>query len=162
MSDFLPGGYAGPVSDLARRRARVKWGEQVSISHTYTAILYQLERHSPVALPRTHFMAMAPLDVWLRMLWRGRFSITPKYWLRLAACLGTVGSGNGDHDSGTTCHGADPGVRKTPRRRSYPSSVWGVGCSRILSHGYDTPPVPFPLIGGKRRDSCVCLAMTLG
>lgn len=48
-------------------------------------------------LPYPHFMALAPLDVWARMLWRGGTwrRISPRYWIRIAgglftSTLGTV------------------------------------------------------------------------
>ncbi|GIK20447.1 MAG: hypothetical protein AMXMBFR77_22910 [Phycisphaerales bacterium] len=34
-------------------------------------------------------MGLAPLDVWVRLLWTCRFRIGPRYWVRLAAAVGT-------------------------------------------------------------------------
>lgn len=41
-----------------------------------------------VARPVAHLLALAPLDVWLRML-AGSGGVAPRYWLRLAGCLFT-------------------------------------------------------------------------
>lgn len=50
---------------------------------------------SPVAFPYPHFMALAPLDAWARLLLRPPLAPAPRYWLRLAAGLGCsiVGTG---------------------------------------------------------------------
>lgn len=47
------------------------------------------------ALPRPHFMGLAPLDVWVRMLARrGAWSrVHPRYWVRLGWCLFTSALG---------------------------------------------------------------------
>ena len=47
------------------------------------------------AFPQPHFMAFAPLDIWLRTLLRGRaiLRISPRYWLRLVWCLFTSALG---------------------------------------------------------------------
>lgn len=41
----------------------------------------------PLPLPTAHYMALAPLDVWVRLLFRPLARIGPKYWLRLFALL---------------------------------------------------------------------------
>ncbi|HRQ72683.1 MAG TPA: sulfotransferase, partial [Phycisphaerales bacterium] len=43
----------------------------------------------PIALPGGHFMGLAPLDVWARLLWACRFRIGPRYWVRLATAVAT-------------------------------------------------------------------------
>lgn len=43
----------------------------------------------PFAMPTGHFMGLAPLDVWVRLLVACRCRIGPRYWLRLAAAMGT-------------------------------------------------------------------------
>ncbi len=43
----------------------------------------------PIAMPVGHFMGLAPLDVWARLLVACRGSIGPRYWLRLACALAT-------------------------------------------------------------------------
>ncbi|MCW5776999.1 MAG: sulfotransferase [Phycisphaeraceae bacterium] len=43
----------------------------------------------PIALPGGHFMGLAPLDVWARLLWVCRFRVRPRYWPRLAAAVAT-------------------------------------------------------------------------
>jgi hypothetical protein len=54
----------------------------------------QVKRWLP-ALPRPHFMGLAPLDVWWRMLARGGAwkRVSPRYWLRLAWCVATSALG---------------------------------------------------------------------
>jgi hypothetical protein len=44
-------------------------------------------RNWPIAFPYPHFMGFAPIDVWLRLLFRLRVSIPPRYWLRLGLAL---------------------------------------------------------------------------
>lgn len=46
-------------------------------------------RTSPIAFPYPHFMALAPLDAWARLLLSPPLAVPPRYWLRLAAGLGT-------------------------------------------------------------------------
>lgn len=41
----------------------------------------------PVAWPYPHFMAFAPLDVWMRLLLAPPAPVPPRYWLRLGAAL---------------------------------------------------------------------------
>ena len=41
----------------------------------------------PIVPPTMHFMALAPLDVWLRLLFRPLARIEPRYWLRLFIVL---------------------------------------------------------------------------
>ena len=43
----------------------------------------------PIAMPIGHFMGLAPLDVWVRLLVACRCRIGPRYWLRLVAAMGT-------------------------------------------------------------------------
>lgn len=43
----------------------------------------------PIAMPTGHFMGLAPLDVWVRLLVACRCRIGPRYWLRLVAAMGT-------------------------------------------------------------------------
>ncbi|MFK7884623.1 MAG: sulfotransferase [Phycisphaerales bacterium] len=38
-----------------------------------------------LALPVGHLLALAPLDVWARLIWRS--GVGPRYWLRLVGCL---------------------------------------------------------------------------
>ena len=45
-------------------------------------------RQFPIAFPYPHFMALAPLDAWARMLLRPPLAVAPRYWLRLASGLG--------------------------------------------------------------------------
>ena len=45
-------------------------------------------RHRGVAWPVAHLLALAPLDVWLRML-AGSGGVKPRYWARLGFCLFT-------------------------------------------------------------------------
>lgn len=40
-------------------------------------------------MPTGHFMGLAPLDVWVRLLVACRCRIGPRYWLRLVAAVGT-------------------------------------------------------------------------
>lgn len=44
---------------------------------------------SPIAPPTGHFMGLASLDVWARLLVVCRGRIGPRYWLRLACAMGT-------------------------------------------------------------------------
>ncbi len=46
------------------------------------------QRGGGIAWPVAHLLALAPLDVWLRML-VGSGGVAPRYWLRLAFCLFT-------------------------------------------------------------------------
>ncbi len=46
-------------------------------------------RPSPIAFPYPHFMALAPLDAWARLLLSPPLTVKPRYWPRLAAGLGT-------------------------------------------------------------------------
>ncbi len=41
----------------------------------------------PIAFPYPHFMGMAALDVWFRLLFRPAVAIPPRYWPRLALAL---------------------------------------------------------------------------
>ena len=52
-----------------------------------------------IAMPTPHLMALAPLDVWLRLLWSGG-GVHPRYWLRAAFALFTsfVGTACSVHD----------------------------------------------------------------
>lgn len=43
----------------------------------------------PILLPAAHYMSMAPLDVWVRLLFVPLASIEPRYWLRLYTLLFT-------------------------------------------------------------------------
>ncbi len=43
----------------------------------------------PIAMPTGHFMGLAPLDVWARLLLACRGRIGPRYWLRLISALAT-------------------------------------------------------------------------
>ncbi|MCC6659980.1 MAG: sulfotransferase [Phycisphaerales bacterium] len=43
----------------------------------------------PLAMPRPHFMGLAPLDVWARVLLAPAARVPVRYWLRLAAALAT-------------------------------------------------------------------------
>lgn len=49
--------------------------------------LEQLESRFPIAFPHAHFMSLAPIDIWLRLLINQRKPPSPKYWLRLAAAI---------------------------------------------------------------------------
>ena len=42
-----------------------------------------------IAFPYPHFMGLAPLDAWTRMLLQPPLPVKPRYWLRLAAGLGS-------------------------------------------------------------------------
>ncbi len=42
-----------------------------------------------IPLPRAHFLGLAPLDTWARLLWIARGRLRPRYALRLAFCLWT-------------------------------------------------------------------------
>lgn len=42
-----------------------------------------------IAFPYPHFMGLAPLDAWARMLLQPVLPVKPRYWLRLAAGLGS-------------------------------------------------------------------------
>ena len=46
-------------------------------------------RLGPIAFPYPHFMGLAPLDAWARMLLCPVLPVKPRYWLRLAAGLGS-------------------------------------------------------------------------
>lgn len=50
---------------------------------TLIEMLREIEERSPIAFPHAHFMSLAPLDVWARLLASSRARIPPKYWLRL-------------------------------------------------------------------------------
>lgn len=43
----------------------------------------------PIAMPTGHFMGLAPIDVWVRLLIACRCRVGPRYWLRLACALAT-------------------------------------------------------------------------
>ncbi len=53
------------------------------------------QRQPLIAFPHPHFMALAPLDAWARLLLHPLLIPSPRYWLRLAAGLGCsiVGTG---------------------------------------------------------------------
>lgn len=44
---------------------------------------------SPIALPTGHFMGLAPIDVWVRLLVACRGRIGPRYWVRLGCAMAT-------------------------------------------------------------------------
>ncbi|MEQ8769497.1 MAG: sulfotransferase [Phycisphaerales bacterium] len=46
-------------------------------------------RRKGIPLPRAHFLGLAPLDTWARLLWIARGRLSVKYALRLAFCLWT-------------------------------------------------------------------------
>ncbi|VAX40661.1 hypothetical protein MNBD_PLANCTO03-1016, partial [hydrothermal vent metagenome] len=46
-------------------------------------------RRFPIAIPTGHFMGLAPLDVWVRLLIASKGRIGPRYWLRLGCALAT-------------------------------------------------------------------------
>jgi len=46
-------------------------------------------RLPPIAFPYPHFMGLAPLDAWARMLLQPPRPVKPRYWPRLAAGLGS-------------------------------------------------------------------------
>ena len=64
----MPAARGGVHSGLARERLLIR---------------------SPIALPTGHFMGLAPLDVWVRLLLSSRRGVRPRYWLRLACAVGT-------------------------------------------------------------------------
>ncbi len=43
----------------------------------------------PIALPSGHFMGLAPIDTWVRLLIAAKGRIGPRYWLRLGCAMGT-------------------------------------------------------------------------
>lgn len=47
----------------------------------------ETHRRFPIARPGPHFMGLAPLDIWLRLLINARLRIAPRYWLRLGVNL---------------------------------------------------------------------------
>lgn len=58
--------------------------------HAYRAVVSDSEqsRKPLIALPTPHLMALAPLDVWARLLWTNK-GVHPRYWGRTAFALFT-------------------------------------------------------------------------